>query len=51
MAAVPIAVMVMVPIVMVIIVVSMPIFPRPIIAAMFFDFAPGCCHQQTGQAE
>jgi hypothetical protein len=51
MTAVPIAVVVMIPIAIVII-VAMPVFPVAIVSAtMFFNFTPGCCHQQTGQAE
>jgi hypothetical protein len=53
MASVPVAAAIMVPIavVMIIMELRMPIFPRAIISASVFHFAPGCCHQQTGQAE
>jgi hypothetical protein len=55
MAAVPISMMVvMVVIIMMIIIITMRIFMRAIVSpmvAVFFDFTPGCCHQQTGQAE
>jgi len=54
MPAVPIAIVVMVPIVVVVVIEGpVAVFCRAIIATpmfMFFHFTPGC-HQQTGQAE
>jgi len=54
MTAIPISAPVIIPIMIVMIVVAVSVFGAAIIAAsvtVFFDFTPGCCHQQTGQAE
>ena len=54
MTPVPIPAVVVIPVIVVVIIIAMPIFGMAIIAStvfVFFDFTPGCCHQQTGQAE
>jgi hypothetical protein len=49
MAAIPIPVVI--PIAVVVVIIPMPVLGTAIITTVFFDFTPGCCHQQTGQAE